>query len=323
MQYRPLGSAGFDVSVIGFGAWGIGGRTSGETSYGETDDTVSLAALDCALDHGITFFDTSPAYGDGHSEELIGCAFAHRRDKVIIATKAGIENWRTAPDFSAAAVRRSVEKSLQRLGTDYIDVLQFHNLPPGHLSANPDLAEAMARMTEEGKLRSWGVSTKSPNEGLEIIAKHAPACLQVNINMLDVRALTCGLPERAAAANVGLIARTPLCFGFLSGAVIENTRFPEGDHRNAWPAAQIKRWIDGAKRVGGAIKTRSDDETPALTALRFCLSTPGVTTVIPGLLTPGEVEANARAGDLPAVTQAEMTNVLDINNEVDFFVSAS
>src|SRR5256885_8011055 len=108
MKYRALGRTGLVVSEIGFGAWGIGGRTVGTTSYGDTDDRTSLAALQGALDAGINFFDTSSAYGNGHSEELIGQAFkGSRRSKVIIATKAGYEAWDRPPDFSAAAITAS------------------------------------------------------------------------------------------------------------------------------------------------------------------------------------------------------------------------
>src|SRR5215510_1576414 len=104
MDYRPLGRTGLVVSEIGFGAWGIGGRTVAETSYGDTDDRVSLAALFRALDRGITFFDTSAAYGDGHSEELIGQAAKGRRSEIVIATKAGYDSWDRPPDFSPQAI---------------------------------------------------------------------------------------------------------------------------------------------------------------------------------------------------------------------------
>src|SRR6185437_7386557 len=104
MRSRALGSSGLTVSEIGFGAWGIGGRTAGETSYGDTDDRRSLAALSRALDLGITFYDTAPAYGDGHSEALIGEAFGSR-DRVVIATKAGLPRFGEPSDFSPAALR--------------------------------------------------------------------------------------------------------------------------------------------------------------------------------------------------------------------------
>src|SRR5471030_320998 len=129
MKYRALGRTGLTVSEIGFGAWGIGGRTVAHTSYGDTDDATSLSALARALDCGITFIDTSSAYGNGHSEELIGQAFEGRRDRVVIGTKAGYDAWDRPPDFTAAAILKSAEGSLSRLRTDYIDLFQLHNAP--------------------------------------------------------------------------------------------------------------------------------------------------------------------------------------------------
>ena len=131
MRYRPLGKTGLQVSEIGFGAWGIGGRTVEQTSYGDTDDRTSLAALDRALERGITFFDTSAAYGNGHSEELIGRAVRGKRSRAVITTKAGYEAWDQPPDFSPSAIVASTERSLARLGTDYLDLLQLHNPPLG------------------------------------------------------------------------------------------------------------------------------------------------------------------------------------------------
>src|SRR5262245_9829555 len=115
MKYRALGRTGLLVSEVGFGAWGIGGRTVGETSYGDTDDRTSLAALSDALECGITFFDTSSVYGNGHSEALIGQAFRSKRQGVVLATKAGYDSWDRPPDFSVAAIVASAEASLRRL----------------------------------------------------------------------------------------------------------------------------------------------------------------------------------------------------------------
>lgn len=322
MQYRFLGSSDIKVSIIGFGAWGIGGRTAGPTSYGDTDDAVSLAALDCALDHGITFYDTSPAYGDGHSEDLIGRAFGRgKRDQVVIATKIGIESWNSTPDYSPEAIRASVERSLCRLRSDYIDLLQFHNVPAEDLENNPALADEITHLVSTGKIRGWGVSLKSPADGVRVIDRHVPNSLQVNVNMLDMRAAQCGLLDHAQGAKVGLIARTPLCFGFLAGTITRNTKFPEGDHRRAWSARQIECWLDGANRMLNAVKKHSNIEHAAQTALRFCHGLPGISTVIPGLMTPAEVAINAAAGDLPAPTADEFAQICKINDEVDFFVS--
>ncbi len=233
MNYRALGRTGLVVSEIGFGAWGIGGRTVGTTSYGDTDDRTSLAALEAALDAGITFFDTSAAYGNGHSEALIGQAFKGRRSKVTVATKAGYEAWDRPPDFSAAAITASAEASLRRLGGDTIDLLQLHNAPTDVLTA-PDLREALAKLLASGKIRAWGASTKSPAEAIDALRAADAAVVQANFNMMDVRAASDGLLEEVARRQAGFIGRTPLCFGFLAGTITRDTVFPPGDHRNGW-----------------------------------------------------------------------------------------
>src|ERR1041384_5899737 len=126
MRSRALGRA-LTVSEIGFGAWGIGGATPGATSYGATDDRVSLRAIEKALDLGITFFDTSNVYGYGHSEELLGQVLAGRRAQAVIATKAGLVRYGDPVDLSPDAIRTSLEQSLCRLRTDRVDLLLLHN----------------------------------------------------------------------------------------------------------------------------------------------------------------------------------------------------
>ena len=130
MKYRELGATGINVSEIGFGAWGIGGKHSNVVAYGEVDDKESIKALRLAYDRGVNFFDTSDLYGNGHSEKIISKAFREIRDKIIIASKGG-----TLPhtglfmpqDFSENYLNKAIEKSLKRLRTDYIDIYQLHS----------------------------------------------------------------------------------------------------------------------------------------------------------------------------------------------------
>lgn len=319
MKYRALGQTGILVSEIGFGAWGIGGRTTGQTSYGETDDRTSLAALSRALECGITFFDTSSAYGSGHSEELIGQAFERRRRQVVVATKAGYDSWDKLPDFSAAAIVASAEGSLRRLRTDYIDVFQIHNAPSQALRST-DLPEALRRLQKAGKIRAWGMSTKSPVEAIEAVSVFDAPVIQVNFNMMDVRALTGGLMDEAIQRGAAVIGRTPLCFGFLSGAIRKDTAFPPGDHRLGWSRAQLDNWIDGADDLLAAIDARPGNEG-AQGALRFCLSFPALATIIPGILTPAEAEANALASEHGPLPESAVASVLQINRQRDFFVA--
>ena len=318
MKYRALGRTGLQVSEIGFGAWGIGGRTVGTTSYGDTDDRTSLAALDRALDRGITFFDTSSAYGNGHSESLIGQAFVSRRDEVVIATKAGYDAWDKPPDFSPSAVVTSAEASLRRLRTETIDLFQLHNPPPEALRS-PELRGALADLRKAGKIRAWGVSAKSPVEAIDALQEFDAAVVQANFNMMDVRALD-GLLAEAERRQAGFIGRTPLCFGFLSGTISKDTAFPPGDHRLGWSRAQLDNWIEGAADLLVAVKAAPGQEA-AQSALRFCLAFPAISSVIPGILTSGEADANARASDVGPLPQAAVAAVLEINRQRQFFVA--
>lgn len=303
------------VSEIGFGGWGIGGRTAGSTSYGDTDDARSLFALAAALDQGVTLFDTAPAYGDGHSESLIGRAFAGRRDQVVVATKAGQERFADPVDFSPAGLRRCLEGSLARLKFEWVDLLQLHSPPPAVLERLPEIVQTLEDFRREGKIRHFGVSVKAPSEALTVLDHCRPAALQLNLNMLDWRAVDCGALERAAALGVGVIARTPLCFGFLSGAVSHETRFPEGDHRAGWPKDRLVRWTEAAAAMLNEVETAAD--APAVwTPLRFCLSFPAVSTVIPGIMSPEEARENAAAGDLPLLAPAVMARLADIYREL-------
>lgn len=295
LHYRPLGSTGITVSAIGFGAWGIGGCTPGATSYGETDDRESLRALNAAFDGGITFYDTSSVYGDGHSEELIGECFDGRRGDVVIATKAGITSSYRGYDFSPAALRASLEGSLRRLRSDYVDVFQLHNGSPEIVMGGPEVAELMQRLVAEGKVRCWGISTFSPEDALALVDVAGVGCFQVNCNLLDWRAVDTGLPGSAARRGIGIIARTPLAAGFLAGAVAEDTVFAANDHRSRWQRERIATWVEAARSVAEAAGVPDNAAKRAALALRFCLSVEGVATVIPGMLTRSEVQASVAA----------------------------
>ena len=268
MQYRKLGRTDLIISEIGFGAWGIGGRTAGQTSYGTTDDASSRRALARAFDLGITLYDTAPPYGDGHSEELIGSAFRDRRSQVVLATKVGVEHFGKEPDLSPQALRHSLEGSLRRLGCDYVDLLQIHSLDIAALRRDPAILETLNAMVAEGKTRALAMSAKSPDDAVAAVTEFGFKIVQINLNMMDLRAQQNGFLALAEERGIGVIARTPLCFGFLSGTIGTDTQFPDGDHRNGWSRAQIERWIEGAscpaRRRRAARGTNPRPSRPAL-----------------------------------------------------------
>lgn len=292
MMTHPLGSTGIRVSSIGFGAWGIGGTSDGAVAYGPTEDQTSLAALQRAFELGITYYDTSNLYGYGHSEKLLGQAFKDCRDKVVLGTKGGFLRFSGEQDFSVKHLQQALDGSLRRLGTDYIDLYQLHSPPPDHIT--DEVFSVLSDWKRAGKVRALGVSLKSPLEGRVVLDTFSFDVVQANFSLFDQRALDCELLAICESKNVGFIGRTPLCFGFLTGKY-EAAAFPPGDHRAAWTAEQREEWIKAGRRLGEGTAAALGQSAAQL-ALRFCLSYPAVSTVIPGMLTVAEVEENAVAG---------------------------
>lgn len=317
MKYRQLGNTGIQVSEIGFGGWGIGGITPGATSYGSTDDDTSARALACALEKGINFYDTSNVYGAGHSEVLIGRVLKKSRDRVIITTKAGLPGYGEAPDFSPAGIQRSVEASLGRLQTDYIDLLLFHN--PEVEGMGQEILRLVDKWRQNGTIRSFGVSVRTPEDGMKILETLSPDAIQTNFNLMDRRAIESGLFDRALEVKTSIIARTPLCFGFLSGGIEPDAVFRREDHRSRWSKKQITLWAEGARKL---MECKSDAivQTNTQFALRFCLSYPAVASTIPGMLTEAEVLENGHASELGALTEMELSKVALVYRESNGFV---
>ena len=318
MKYRQLGSTGLKVSEIGFGAWGVGGNVNGAMGYGPVDQDESIQALRGAFDLGINFFDTSNLYGYGNSEILIGRALKSVRDQTIIATKVGIINADHDQDFSRENMRESVEGSLKRLDTDYIDLYQLHNPPLELLRSDPTILPAMEELQKEGKIREFSISVASPDEGAAAINEFGFKCVQANLNMADHRALDNGLLALCAQKNVGFIARTPLVFGFLTGQYSSKDTFHPQDHRTLWKPEQIDRWA-GAYQLFESAVSEMPGQTQAQVALRFCLSSTGVSATIPGMLTKQHVEENSKASDLGPLTDTEMQKISDIYRSQTLF----
>ena len=316
MRYRLLGRTGLRVSEIGFGAWGVGGDAGGAVAYGPADRAESLRALGAALDRGINFYDTSDFYGHGRSEELIGEAFAGRRGDVLIASKAGLLEDGTKTDFSVAHLRRALEASLRRLRTDYVDLYQLHSPPPEAL--NDEVISVLELLKQTGKIRAYGLSARSPEEGKAALERFGFPALQVNFNLIDGRAVYCGLFELAGRENAGIVARTPLSFGFLTGRYEAGGDFHELDHRRRWSLEQRALWAE-APALFGKMVEKTPHQTAAQFALRYCLSHACVSTAIPGMLNPAQVEENAAAGDFPLLQESELRQIAEIRSSGNFF----
>ena len=320
MRYRQLGATGIRISEIGFGAWGIGGNAKGAVAYGPTDERESRAALARAVELGVNFFDTSDFYGFGHSEEVLGSALLPVRPQVVIATKVGLLDATGVQDFSPAHIERSLEASLRRLGTDYIDLYQLHNPPPDLLKRSDQTLATLERLRTSGKVRALGISLRTPDDGLAAVRDLGFQCLQVNFNLLDQRAVDNGLFDLCTERNVGVIVRTPLVFGFLTGRYSASDDFDPSDHRRQWSAEQLERWAD-AHQLFATLIDFKNGETPSQFALRFCLSFECVSTAIPGMLKAEHVSENAAASNRGRLPPTVCDRIAEICREHSFFVS--
>jgi aryl-alcohol dehydrogenase-like predicted oxidoreductase len=312
---RTLGATGIRVSEIGFGTWAIGGDAPGTLGYGPADDEESISALAEALALGCTFFDTSNLYGWGHAEKLLARAFAGCRGGVVLATKAGYSSADGQQDFSTDAIRRSLEGSLNRLQTDYVDLLQLHNPSQHVLDGNDHLFAALDAMRHEGAIRAFGISAQSPDEALLFATRYEPACLQVNFNLGDLRAWHNGLFEVCRARDIGVIARSPLAAGFLTGQLAASDTFAASDHRRRFDAERRTRWTD-AVRLLRPIFDDAPDATPAQNAIRFGLSFEAVSVVIPGMMRVADVREDLGAQALPRLQPGQLRAVEAIYERV-------
>jgi len=305
MQYRTLGNTGIRVSEIGFGAWAIGGTADASGAplgWGRTSDEDSLAAIRTARDLGVNFFDTADSYGFGRSESLLGIVLSRFRSDIVIATKVGVtrtSDGALQKNFSKQHIFHAVDGSLKRLRTDYIDLYQLHNPTIADLQRE-EIQEAMERLQEIGKIRYWGVSVSSVEEGIEVINRGWGHALQVLYNVLN-QAPAAELFPLARQKGYGIIARVPLASGLLSGKFRTDSVFAADDVRQNFLTP--KRLAEAIPRVD-EVKAIIGGSTRLLAqgALGFVLADEAVSTTIPGARNARQVEINVGASEvvLPA-----------------------
>jgi methylglyoxal reductase len=314
MRYRALGGSGIQASVVALGAWAIGGWW-----WGGADDADSIAAIHRALDLGMNLVDTAPAYGMGHSEEVVGKAIKGRRDEVVLATKCGLV-WHTDKGtrffpqagksvnryLGAESIRYEVEQSLRRLRTDHIDLYQTH-----WQDATTPIAETMGallELKEEGKIRAIGVSNATVEQMDEYRAAGQLDADQEKYSMLD-RALDDAQLPYCERQNVAVLAYSPLAQGMLTGKVTVDRPLAEGDYR-----AQEPRFsVENRRRVLAfleEIQPVADEYglTLAQLAVAWTLARPGLTHALVGARNPAQVDENAGAGDVE-LSAADMARV--------------
>jgi aryl-alcohol dehydrogenase-like predicted oxidoreductase len=298
MRYRTLGKTELHVSAVGLGTMVHAGH------FGPMRDEESLGAIDTALDLGVNFIDTSDAYGAGYSETLLGKALKGRRDKVIIATKGG--NVMTGPDrgkrnFASEYIDKVLHESLTRLQTDYIDLYQLHN-PTVEVIQRGDIWDLLERRRKEGKIRHYGVSINTVEEGITAAQDGRSATIQVEYNLLTQEPAAAFF-SLAHAANIGIIARVPLKRGILTGKMTaaDEQRFQGDDVRaRSFKGEPFRKELAKAEQLRFLVHGPVQSMVQA--AIAFAVAHPAVSLTIPGARNAAQMRENAAGADvtLPA-----------------------
>lgn len=314
MEYRELGRTGYKVSAISFGAWAIGG------SWGEVSDDESMASLHKAVDEGINFFDTADVYGDGRSERLLARLKQERSEEIFIATKAGRRlDPHVADGYNRENLTAFVDRSLKNLNTGTLDLLQLH-CPPTEVYYRPEVFAVLDDLVKEGKIRHYGVSVEKVEEALKAIEYEGVKTVQIIFNIFRQRPASLFFRE-AKARQIGILARVPLSSGMLTGKMTPNTQFSPDDHRRfnrhgeAFDRGETFSGVSYDTGLAAVEEVRAlvpDNATMAQLALRWILMFDAVTCAIPGAKRPQQVEDNARAADLPPLSEDDMAKLRDI-----------
>jgi aryl-alcohol dehydrogenase-like predicted oxidoreductase len=311
VKYRPFGKHGIRVSEIGFGAWAIGG------SWGPQSEQDSLEALNTALDLGVNFIDTAAGYGDGKSERIIGEVLRGRTGEgVTVATKTppAPGDWPPSPydlaedRYSEAYLRENVEERLAFLGSNRIDVLQLHTWTRAW-NRRPTPFEHLRKLQGEGKVGLIGISTPEHDQNavIDLMRGGYVDVVQVIYNLFEQEPAA-ELLDVAGETGTGIIVRVAFDEGVLTGKFTRDTKFAEDDFRRGYFAGdRLERAVKRAEAI------RQDVEGTGYTmpqiALKFALSHPAVSTVIPGMRNRTQAEANCAVSDLPDIPQELLTKL--------------
>jgi len=315
MRYRPLGQSGIEASVVGLGAWAIGGF-----NWGGTDEEAAVAAIRAAIDEGITLIDTAPVYGFGLSEEICGRAIEGRRDEVVLATKCGIV-WHTqrgdhffdgppGPVYrylGRDSIRHEIEPSLKRLRTDRIDVYQTHWQEA--TTRREETMEALLELKAEGKIRAIGVSNCDTQQIDEYRRAGVVDVDQERYRLLDRKLERNGQLDYCREHVISVFAYSPLEQGLLTGKVFADREFPEGDMRRDRPrfSPENRQRILDLLADLKPIAERHGLTCGQLT-IAWTVAQPGLTHALVGARNPEQAKENAGAGDA-VLTAEEMAQI--------------
>ena len=320
LKYRRLGKSDIKVSEIGFGAWTIGLDWWGK----KIEDHEAIRMLKRAFDKGINFFDTGDMYGKGKSEKLIGIAFKGMRNDVVYSSKWGYDMYNAEQighnelpqKHNIDYLQYALDKSLERLQTDYMDVYSLHN-PKMQAVTNRELFAALDGLVTNGKIRSHGVALGPAigwrDEGLHAIKEHNITCLQTVYNILEQDPGN-DLLKAGGEKNVGIMARVPDASGILTGKVNENTTFNKNDHRSV----RKKEWITEALKKVENMKTIADKKGWNITelAIKFILSRKPISVVLPTMISIEEIDKFSEISDGKYLEDHELDQVSEmyVNN---------
>ncbi|MBP1969303.1 aryl-alcohol dehydrogenase-like predicted oxidoreductase [Virgibacillus natechei] len=313
MKYNKLGNTDLNISELSFGTWAIGG------AWGKVNDKEALKGLDRAMDSGVNSFDTSDVYGDGHSEELLAKATKGKEASIHIATKfcrAG--DIHDPANYSMKSVRAYCENSLKRLNREQIDLFQIH-CPPLKILQDGEVFEALEMLKAEGKIRHYGVSVETVEEGLFCLEHTNASALQVIFNILRQKPLEELFPK-AMEKDVGILARVPLASGLLTGKFKEDSMFEADDHRNfnrngeAFNVGETFGGLEFEKGVALSEKLEWISEgrgNKTRAALKWIIEQEAVTSVIPGFRNVEQVEDNLQALNVKDYSSEEKERLKD------------
>ncbi|MDD9268077.1 aldo/keto reductase [Paenibacillus sp. GCM10023248] len=308
MKYRQLGDTELSISEVSFGTWAIGG------GWGEAKDAEALNGLRMAMEAGVNFFDTADVYGSGHAEELLAAATKGKEDDIYIATKfcrAGdIHDPHT---YSEATVRQYCENSLKRLQRERIDLYQIH-CPPLAILQDGQVFEVLDKLQAEGKIRHYGVSVETVEEGLFALTKPGVKALQVIYNIFRQKPAETLFPQ-AKATGAGILVRLPLASGLLTGKFTESSTFAADDHRNfnadgaqfnvgeTFAGLPFVKGVELARELAWIAEGRG---SMAQASMRWILDNPNITCIIPGFKNERQVEDNLGAAQVASFSPEEL-----------------
>lgn len=317
MKNRALGSTGYKVSEISLGTWQIGG------DWGDVSREQGKNAVRSALENGVNFLDTADVYGDGISEKLIAEVLDETGEKPIVATKAGRRlDPHTSERYNEEKLRKFVERSLENLETDTLDLVQLH-CPPTETYYQPETFEALEKLKQEEKIKHAGVSVEKVEEALKAMEYEVVETVQIIFNIFRQRPKE-EFFEKAKENNVGIIVRVPLASGLLTGNISADDTFPENDHRNynregeafdkgeTFAGVPLEKGVEAVDEIEELVP---EGYITAQFALKWILMHDAVSTVIPGSTSPDHIQQNVEATEMPDISEEKMQKVKEIYNE--------